>query len=444
MRELVGDDDLRQVDAVQGPGAERRERAGGDERRVLHPAGANRLVRRIDDGQRAVRVAAIGQAVGGDRAHRRPQVALRLRQVIGPHQQPHLDVAEAQLLDRSPEPRRGVAVVLRGHFLGRVEAARDLDEARRRGPGEVVDVALLVGVGGRAVAVVHARGAHAGGADHEAPRQRDGDAVVAEVGVELRVGVELVRAPAAGGAAAHAGRLVDGDLREPLPDQEVVAGVAGAGVGLGQHRRERELELDAAARRDGLRQPDPRQRAVLAVAVVGRLERQRRQQVGAGRDPQRPDLDAAPAVVGHRHVAELAARFAEERAVAIAEGVQVEMEPEIRDAVGRRIAPGETQGAVETLRLRVEPDGDVVVGGARRVRRQGIGVAAGRGGQQGLARDQRGDEESASRPADHVRQSRFRIRPASGGSVSTRDCAMPCAAIGSVSSMPALPTLLPP
>ena len=300
--------------------------------------------------------------------------------MLGPHEQPHLDVAEAQLLDRPAEPRRGVAVVLRGHVPGRVEAASDLDEARRRRPGEVVHVALLVGVGGRAVAVVHPRGAHAGGSDDEAARQRDGDAVVPEVGVELRVGVELVRAPAAGGAAAHAGRLVDGDLREPLRDQEVVAGVAGPGVGLGQRRRERDLEVDAPARRDRLRQPDPRQGAVPAIAVVGRLERQRRQEVGAAGDPQRRDVDPAPAVLGHRHVAQLAAGLAPERAVAIAEGVQVEMEPEIRDAVGRRVAPGEAQGAGQQLRVRVEPDGDVVVGDAR-------GRAGGGSGRRPLAVD---------------------------------------------------------
>jgi hypothetical protein len=150
-----------------------------------------------------------------------------LRHVIGPHEQPHLDVAEAELLDRAPEPRRRLAILLRRHLPGRVEPPRDLDEARRRRPGEVVDVALLVGVRGRAVAVVDACGAHAGGADDEPPWQRDGDAVLAEVGVELRVGVELVHVPAAGGAAAHPGRLVDGDLREPLPDQEVIAGIAG-------------------------------------------------------------------------------------------------------------------------------------------------------------------------------------------------------------------------
>ena len=444
MRELVGDDDLRRVDAIQGPGVERRDRAGGDEGRVLHPAGADRRLRRIDDGQRPVRVAAVGQAEGRDRAHRRPQVALRLRQMIGLHEQPHLDVTEAQLLDRPAEPRRGLAVVLRGHLGGRVEAARDLDEARRRRPGEVVHVALLVGVGGRAVAVVHPRGAHAGGADHEAARQRDGDAVVPEIGVELRVGVELVRAPAAGSAAAHPGRLVDGDLREPLPDQEVVAGIAGPGVGLGQRRRERDLEVHAPARRDRLRQPDPRQGAVPAIAVVGRLERQRRQEVGAVGDPQRRDVDPAPAVLGHRHVAQLAARLAPERALAIAEGVQVEVEPEIRDAVGGRVSPGEAQPAVQELRVRVEPDGDVVVGGARGLCRQRIGVAGRRTREERLDRDERGDEESTSQPAHRVRQSRFRIRPASGGSVSTSDCAMPCAAIGSVSSMPALPTLLPP
>ena len=173
-----------------------------------------------------------------------------------------------------------------------------------------MDVPLLVGVRGRAVAVVDACGAYAGGADDEPPWQRDGDAVLAEVGVELRIGVELVHVPAAGGAAAHAGRLVDGDLREPLPDQEVIAGVAGPGVGLGQRRRERDVERDAATRRDRLRQPDPRQRAVLAIAVVGRLESQRRQQVGAARDPQRRDVDMAPAVLRHRHVAQLAARLA--------------------------------------------------------------------------------------------------------------------------------------
>jgi len=173
--------------------------------------------------------------------------------------------------------------------------------------------------------------------------------------------VELVAVPAAGRAPARAGRLVDAELREPLADQEEVAGEAGARVDLGQHGRELDLDHDLAAGRDRCRQRHPQHRAVFGVAVVGGLEGRPGEQVGAVGEPHRSDVDPPPVVLLGLVAPQPAARFAEEGALAVAEGVEVEVEPELGDGVARRIAPGQRLATFERLLLGIEPDRDAVV-----------------------------------------------------------------------------------
>ena len=116
--------------------------------------------------------------------------------------------------------------IVHRRVAGVVEARAPLEEAAARGPGEVVDVLLHEAEGLAAVRVVGLRLEPAGGAHHEAPRQREPHVVDAEVGEELRPGVEGVAVPLA--LPEHA------DLGEPLRDEVVVvhpARAADAAVG---------------------------------------------------------------------------------------------------------------------------------------------------------------------------------------------------------------------
>ena len=234
-------------------------------------------------------------------------------------------------------------------------------------------VSLLVDVGRRAVGIVVVLDLGAGGADDEARRDSDRDLEVAVVGVELGVRVVLVTVPAALLATAQARRLVDRELGEPLGDGEEIALVAGAREDLRDLGVEVDIDRDLPAGRYRRGERHPRHGAVVGVVVVRVLEGERRQEVFAGRELHGGDLGPAPAIGLRVVAAELATRFEIEGAAVVAEGIPVEMEPEIGYGVlriGRRIAPDDALVAGDLLRLRVESHRDVVTDDRNRVFRQ--------------------------------------------------------------------------
>ena len=169
---------------------------------------------------------------------RRVDVALRLRPVIGLQQHRDVDIRQLHLVERPPEQLRRALVLGRRDILRGRKRRLDDDVVRIGCPREVVNVGLLVRVGGRAVAVRAHAFSLACGADDEGGRDGDVDGVRAEVGVELRVRVELVAVPPARLAPAHARRLVDAQLREPLAGEVEVVLVPRACEHLRQLRRE--------------------------------------------------------------------------------------------------------------------------------------------------------------------------------------------------------------
>ena len=322
-------------------------------------------------------IAAVPEPEPLDREHRRTEVAFGLRQVLWLHQQDHVDVGEPHVFDGARDrigdpPRLLLGDLERGH-----EPAADFDERRIDGPREIVHVALLVHVSGRAVAVLAPRHPHAGRAEHHVRRHRHLDAVVAEVRVELRVRVELMAVPAAGGAATASRGLVDAQLREPLADERVIADVAGACEHAWQLRGEGDVEGDARSGRDRFWQCHSRHRPILRVAIVWRLESQRAGEIGAVGQDEAGDVDPAPAVLLDRDVAELAARFLPEGRAGVLERVQIEVEPEIGDRIGGGIPPGDTLTAGEPLRGAVQRDADVIGDDLVGALGQGVGVGDG-------------------------------------------------------------------
>ena len=141
-------------------------------------------------------------------------MASELRLVPRLQEEPDLDVAQLDLVDRPIEELRGGRVLRRRDVAVGGEAVAELEKARIGGPGEIVDVRLLVDVGHRSVRVVPARDLGPGRSDDEILRHRDLDPEASVVGVVLGVGVVLVTVPAARLAAAHPLRLVDAELRE--------------------------------------------------------------------------------------------------------------------------------------------------------------------------------------------------------------------------------------
>ena len=99
---------------------------------------------------------------------------------------------------------------------------------RARGPGEVMDIFGVVVVSGRPIAVVDGLHLQAGRTQYEVFGNRHPHVVDPVVGEELRVVVKLVSVPFS--------TVVDGDLRKPLADEEVLFLGAGA-----RKRRRREL-----------------------------------------------------------------------------------------------------------------------------------------------------------------------------------------------------------
>ncbi len=357
--ELVDGHHLHAAHGIQRPEVAGPDAAAGDERGVFHPARARPIGWGVHHRDRLVGIPAVPQAESLEPGFHRLHVALDLRFVLGLQEHGDRHVGEPHLVCRPAEQRRG-ALVFRGrHVAGCREAALHLDVARVRGPREVVNVRLLVRVGRRPVPVVPPVHAVARRAHHEPRGNGDVHAELAVVRVELRVGVVLVAVPAAGRAPAHARRLVDAQLREPLADEEEVALVAAAGEHLRQLGPEVDLERHRAAWRHGLGQDKPCNGAVVGVVVVGLLEGESAGEVRAARDAQGGDVYPAP-LVGRPVAAQLPAGFLEERAAVVAEGVQVEMEPEVAHRVGGRVPPRDGLAALELLAFGVEPHVDRV------------------------------------------------------------------------------------
>ena len=102
----------------------------------------------------------------------------------------------------------------------------------------------------------------AGRADDEFARRGNPHVVDAVVGVELGVGVELVRVPARILQHAH--------LREPLGDEVVVVHVAGACKRTGNLARPFHFDIERFLRLHRERQRYRHHRAIGGIAVVGR------------------------------------------------------------------------------------------------------------------------------------------------------------------------------
>ena len=130
MPNLVGGCALRKLCGVRREPA----RSTGDERRVLHPVAVT-LKRGIDDRDVAVRIGAEPLAVVLQRGCGRVEVAVRLSAMLG---------------EKSSRMSTGGSV---GCSNRRVE----VEKVRARGPGEVVDVVLLIAMGRGAVRIVRSR-----------------------------------------------------------------------------------------------------------------------------------------------------------------------------------------------------------------------------------------------------------------------------------------------
>src|SRR4051812_23010097 len=95
------------------------------------------------------------------------------------------------------------------------EAGGSLDVIGARGPREVVDVFLIVAVGGGVVAVIPPLALHPGRADDPPFGNGHPDVVNPVVGKKLGAGVKLVAVPS---------RVLEyAELRKPLRDEEEVA-----------------------------------------------------------------------------------------------------------------------------------------------------------------------------------------------------------------------------
>ena len=362
MAELVDDDHLLGPKPGQRPDRERSGGSGRVEGLVLHPHGPGAVLRRVDAAHLGVGVGKGEESEPGEGPLLRVCVPRPLADVVGLHVETKLDgtePGEEVCLGPAEELRRARELGLRD-VLRRVEGVFLHDVARVCRPGEVVDRRLLVDQGllpARA-RLLHERSRRA----HDVTlRDGDGDPVVAPVGVELRVGVVLVRVPAGLGPAPPPLRLEDADLRVPLPDHEEVPDVSCPGEDLGNARLPRDLEGHGLTRRNGLRKGDGKHRAVFEVAVVGRLEPGAWKEVGPLPD-HRGQVDRAEAFILVGLVpSQLAARFPEKRRPVVPEGVPVEVELQLGDRNVRGVGPAECFPACQLATDFVEGDPDVVI-----------------------------------------------------------------------------------
>ena len=149
--------------------------------------------------------------------------------------------------------------------------------------------------------------------------------------------------------------------------------------------------------RHRLRQRHPEHRPVVDVVVVGVLERGRPGQVHATHGADRGEVDAPPAAVCVTAAPGPLARLAEEGALRVPEGVQVEVEPELVDGVRGGVSPDDALLSKKALRLGVQPDVDVVVDDRGSPLGQGVGPERRGTGTRG----RRQESAEVSRPGDH-------------------------------------------
>ena len=290
-------------------------RAGGEERRILHPVGAA-LPRGIDDGDLRVRVGAEPFPVVPQRGASRGEVAFSLRGVLRLEQQPHHDRRER----RVSEGRGPFEVVGAG------------------GPGKVVDVGGVVVMGGPAVHAVAPALLDSGSADDPPGGHRELDVVDPEVREKLRRGMELMAVPAA--VLEHA------NLRKPLPEEVEVADHPGAGEGARDMRGPVDRERDAAAGRYDRGQRHFGHRPVVQVPIVGRDEAQPGLKIGGGAvQAQQPDagqIDRGQVGLGAiRCRAAGKTDLTHPGRIGVAPGVVVEMEAQRPRGPAGEVAPGE-------------------------------------------------------------------------------------------------------
>src|SRR5262245_41575557 len=98
------------------------------------------------------------------------------------------------------------------------------------GPGEIVDVFLIISVGGFSLRRVFSGVLqNAGGGDDKTGGNGDVDLILSEIRVEFAGGVVLVAVPLAPLGVTLAGFFIDSDLREPLGDEEEILMITGPG-----------------------------------------------------------------------------------------------------------------------------------------------------------------------------------------------------------------------
>ena len=248
----------------------------GDERRVLHPAGRHRVlgIGRSDHRDVGVRVGVPPAPVVTDGRFQRGQ------QLVGGGAVLRLD-QDGQRHLRKPVLAKDVL---------------HLDELGVRRPGEFLDVVLVEAVGDGAIGIVRPADQHSRRTDDEALGQREGDVIGPEVRVKLAVGMVLVGVPPGLRHATGGGHFQHRQLRKPLADQVVVAGVAGPSHRARDPRLPGDFEGDGAAGRNGLRQSQREDRLVVGVVVVRVLPAQGGQEVRAVRKHSARQLHPSPLV----------------------------------------------------------------------------------------------------------------------------------------------------
>ena len=294
-------------------------RPAGDERRVLHRFGAGARGR-VDDRQDRVGIGRQPRSVESEPFARGTEVTLPRPAMVGLEEEKDVDTRETL---------RGDTLLL--HL-----------ESGGEGEGEVVDV-LGSGVDADAPRrLVRLR--------DDAPRDGDlslhlvgkeeGDVVVAEVGEELRRGAEGPRAPA--------GVRGLGELREPLPCEHEVVLPAGSEDATRQTRLEVDLEDENVAGAHRPWERDAGQRPVFGVVIRGGLEGDLARQVGPVGEGDPFQLAESEGGGARRR-----GKSPPESGPRVAEAVQIKVENDVGELMGRPVDEGDRLPAGERLLLRV-------------------------------------------------------------------------------------------
>src|SRR6185503_8431738 len=133
----------------------------------------------------------------------------------------------------------------------------------------------------------------------------------------------------------------DSDLWKPLDYHGESAPVARPGEDSRQSRREVDVECDLSPGGYRLRKGNAYDGLVVLVVVVRMNELNLLCRVFAIFDLHRVDVDPAPFTRFEQILAGLAAGFDEERTLLILKGIEVQMQLQVADRVGRVVDPGE-------------------------------------------------------------------------------------------------------